>query len=93
MRSKFKYEIDKDDDNKTISRNVSIIIKAKNKKIEEELFNNLQEYITKNTNYNFMYAWEDEEGITGFAKVDNKEEMEEIKYYYKEWKKCLTRGD
>lgn len=88
MRTKIEYIINRDDNNKVIYRYAEITIRAKTEKQEEELFYNLREYLLSNTNFDeLFFCWHDKEGLTSNCKICDREEMEELKEYYREWKK------
>jgi len=91
VKSKFEYLIDRDD-NKITSRYVQITITASTLEDAEKTLSNFAIYLKLNSNYQFSGCpWECKSKNNNWQYgdiiiVDDKEEVEEIKKYYKKWK-------
>lgn len=89
MKSSFKYEVDRDDNNKITSRAVAISVKGIN---AEEVFDKLADFIRERTGYEFSGCpWENKDQrfppeYGDCIVVDDKEESDCIKKAYKEFK-------
>lgn len=94
MKSKFEYIVNRDENNKITDKYIQITITDKSLELAEKAFCNLEKYISKE-GYNFAGCpWEyEEQGIYGdsITDIDNREEVEEIKKIYKEWKKLYNK--
>ena len=94
MKSKFEYIIDRDDNKKITGRSVQITITASTLEDAEKALSHFEIYLKLNTNNNYHFSgcpweWKAKNNNWQYGDtivVDDKEEAEEIKKYYKKWK-------